>query len=42
VFDGFERVRVDTGEATINAVHGGTGPPVLLHRFPQTPLPPIE
>jgi haloacetate dehalogenase len=37
VFEGFERVRVDTGEATINAVHGGTGPPVLLlHGFPQT------
>jgi haloacetate dehalogenase len=37
VFDGFERVRVDTGGATINAVHGGTGPPVLLlHGFPQT------
>jgi haloacetate dehalogenase len=37
VFEGFERVRVDTGEATINAVHGGAGPPVLLlHGFPQT------
>jgi haloacetate dehalogenase len=37
VFEGFERVRVDTGEATINAVHSGTGPPVLLlHGFPQT------
>jgi haloacetate dehalogenase len=37
MFDGFERVRIDTGEATINAVHGGTGPPVLLlHGFPQT------
>ena len=37
MFEGFERVRVDTGEATINAVHGGTGPPVLLlHGFPQT------
>jgi haloacetate dehalogenase len=37
VFEGFERVRVDTGEATISAVHGGTGPPVLLlHGFPQT------
>jgi haloacetate dehalogenase len=37
MFDGFERVRVDTGEATINAVRGGTGPPVLLlHGFPQT------
>lgn len=37
VFDGSERVRIETGEATINAVHGGTGPPVLLlHGFPQT------
>jgi haloacetate dehalogenase len=37
MFEGFERVRVDTGGATINAVHGGTGPPVLLlHGFPQT------
>jgi haloacetate dehalogenase len=37
VFEGFERVRVDTGEAVISAVHAGTGPPVLLlHGFPQT------
>jgi haloacetate dehalogenase len=37
VFEGFERVRVETGDATINAVHGGSGPPVLLlHGFPQT------
>ncbi len=37
MFEGFERVRVDTGEATISAVHGGAGPPVLLlHGFPQT------
>ena len=37
MFDGFERVAIDTGGATINAVHGGTGPPVLLlHGFPQT------
>jgi haloacetate dehalogenase len=37
VFSGFERARVDTGEATINVVHGGSGPPVLLlHGFPQT------
>jgi haloacetate dehalogenase len=37
VFEGFERVRVDTGAAEISAVHGGTGPPVLLlHGFPQT------
>jgi haloacetate dehalogenase len=37
VFDGFEQVRVPTGEATINAVHGGSGPPVLLlHGFPES------
>ena len=37
MFEGFERVRVDTGKATINAVHSGTGPPLLLlHGFPQT------
>jgi haloacetate dehalogenase len=37
VFEGFERVRVDTGGAVISAVHGGTGPPVLLlHGFPET------
>jgi haloacetate dehalogenase len=37
MFDGFERARIDTGEATINTVHGGSGPPVLLlHGFPQT------
>jgi haloacetate dehalogenase len=37
VFEEFARVRVATGGATINAVHGGSGPPVLLlHGFPQT------
>jgi haloacetate dehalogenase len=37
VFDGFERVGVDTGQATVHAVHAGEGPPVLLlHGFPQT------
>lgn len=37
MFEGFERVRVDTGEATIDAAHGGAGPPLLLlHGFPQT------
>jgi len=45
VFEGFSTTRVDTGGdngsdsggATINAVHGGSGPPVLLlHGFPQT------
>ena len=36
LFEGFERRRVDTGEATINCVIGGSGPPVLmLHGFPQ-------
>ena len=37
MFEGFATTRFDTGEATINAVHGGSGPPVLLlHGFPQT------
>jgi len=37
VFDGFERLRVETGGATINLVRGGSGPPVLLlHGYPQT------
>ncbi len=37
VFEEFTTTRVDTGAATINAVHGGSGPPVLLlHGFPQT------
>ena len=37
VFEGFAQTRVDTGGATINAVHGGSGPAVLLlHGFPQT------
>jgi haloacetate dehalogenase len=45
VFEGFSTTRIDTGSdngsdnggATINAVHGGSGPPVLLlHGFPQT------
>ena len=37
MFEGFERVRIDTGEATISTVHGGSGPPVLLvHGFPET------
>ena len=37
MFEGFQRFRVDTGEAVISAVHGGTGPPVLLlHGFPES------
>ena len=37
MFEGFATTRIDTGAATINAVHGGSGPPVLLlHGFPQT------
>ncbi len=45
MFEGFSTTRIDTGSdngsdnggATINAVHGGSGPPVLLlHGFPQT------
>src|ERR687893_2062036 len=37
MFEGFERVRVETEGASINAVRGGEGPPVLLlHGYPQT------
>jgi haloacetate dehalogenase len=37
MFEGFERVRVETQGASINAVRGGEGPPVLLlHGYPQT------
>lgn len=37
VFEGFVTERVETGGATIHAVHAGSGPPVLLlHGFPQT------
>src|ERR687885_426076 len=37
MFEGFERVRIETEGASINAVCGGKGPPVLLlHGYPQT------
>jgi haloacetate dehalogenase len=37
MFESFERVRVETKGASINAVRGGEGPPVLLlHGNPQT------
>src|SRR5215217_4269325 len=37
MFEGFERRRIKTREATINLVQGGDGPPILLlHGYPQT------
>ncbi len=37
LFPGFKSKRVRTGGATINLVHGGKGPPVLLlHGYPET------
>lgn len=37
MFEGFERHRIETDEVEINAVRGGSGPPVLLlHGYPQT------
>ena len=37
MFEGFERHRVDAEGASINAVRGGVGPPLLLlHGSPQT------
>jgi haloacetate dehalogenase len=36
-FEGFETRSIDTGEARIHVVHGGSGPPLLLlHGHPQT------
>lgn len=37
MFEGFDRRRIDAGEVAINAVIGGSGPPLLLlHGYPQT------
>jgi len=37
LFPGFEKLRLRTSGATINLVHGGKGPPVLLlHGYPET------
>lgn len=37
LFEGFTRARIETSGATIDLVHGGTGPPLLLlHGYPQT------
>jgi haloacetate dehalogenase len=37
MFENFARKRIDCGEATINCVVGGKGPPVLLlHGYPQS------
>jgi haloacetate dehalogenase len=37
LFPGFEARRIQTSGATINVVHGGNGPPLLLiHGYPQT------
>ena len=37
MFDGFEAITVETGEAAVHLRRGGAGPPVLLlHGFPQT------
>ena len=36
-FPGFKSMRINTSGATINAVVGGSGPPVImLHGYPQT------
>ncbi|HET7479413.1 MAG TPA: alpha/beta hydrolase [Rubrobacteraceae bacterium] len=37
MFEGFDNIRIETREAEINIVRGGSGPPVLLlHGYPQT------
>jgi haloacetate dehalogenase len=37
MLEGFQQQRVRTAESTINVVHGGSGPPLLLlHGYPQT------
>ena len=37
MYGGFEERRIEVGEATINLVQGGSGPPLLLlHGYPQT------
>ena len=37
MFESFERVQIETTGTTINLVHGGQGPPLLLlHGYPQT------
>lgn len=37
MFEGFERRQIEAGEVSINAVTGGSGPPLLLlHGYPQT------
>src|SRR4051812_49644802 len=37
MFEGFTQSKIDTGEATINVRHAGSGPPLLLlHGWPQT------
>ena len=37
MFEEFDRIEIETSGTTINLVHGGDGPPVLLlHGYPQT------
>lgn len=37
MFDGFHKTQLDTSGTTINLVHSGDGPPILLlHGYPQT------